>query len=78
MFFDADLDIPPSQIKRFIKFLQNGYDVVIGSKYLPGARVRYSEKEGYSASGTERSLNYCLSLTSAILRSDSRCLREKS
>jgi glycosyltransferase involved in cell wall biosynthesis len=44
VFFDADLDIPPSQIKRFLKALQNGYDVVIGSKYLPGARVMYSEK----------------------------------
>ncbi|NJE06984.1 glycosyltransferase family 2 protein [Thermococcus sp. M39] len=44
VFFDADLDIPPFQIRRFLKTLQNGYDVVIGSKYLPGARVRYSKK----------------------------------
>lgn len=44
VFFDADLDIPPFQIRRFLKVLQNGYDAVIGSKYLPGARVMYSEK----------------------------------
>ncbi|ALV63855.1 Glycosyltransferase [Thermococcus sp. 2319x1] len=44
VFFDADLDIPPFQIRRFLKTLQNGCDVVIGSKYLPGARVRYSER----------------------------------
>lgn len=44
VFFDADLDIPPFQIKRFLKVLQEGYDVVMGSKYLPGARVRYSER----------------------------------
>ncbi len=44
VFFDSDLDIPPSQIKRFLKVLNEGYDVVIGSKYLPGARVSYSEK----------------------------------
>ena len=43
VFFDADLDIPPSQIRRFVKVLNKGYDVVIGSKYLPGARVKYSE-----------------------------------
>jgi len=44
VFFDSDLDIPPSQIRRFLKALNNGYDVVIGSKYLPGARVDYSKK----------------------------------
>ncbi|AIU69539.1 dolichol-phosphate mannosyltransferase [Thermococcus eurythermalis] len=44
VFFDSDLDIPPSQIRRFLRALDNGYDVVIGSKYLPGARVKYSEK----------------------------------
>ncbi len=44
VFFDSDLDIPPSQIRRFVKTLNKGYDVVIGSKYLPGARVKYSER----------------------------------
>ncbi|NJE03856.1 glycosyltransferase family 2 protein [Thermococcus sp. MV11] len=44
VFFDSDLEIPPFQIRRFLKALNNGYDVVIGSKYLPGARVDYSMK----------------------------------
>ena len=44
VFLDSDLDIPPFQIHRFLRVLKKGYDVVIGSKYLPGARVDYSPK----------------------------------
>lgn len=44
VFFDSDLDIPPFQIHRFLRALDKGYDVVIGSKYLPGARVDYSTR----------------------------------
>ncbi|CUX77303.1 glycosyl transferase, family 2 [Thermococcus chitonophagus] len=47
VFYDADLDIPPSQIPRFINVLLSGYDVVIGSKYVPGARVKYSERRRF-------------------------------
>ena len=44
IFLDSDLDIPPFQIHRFLRELKKGCDVVIGSKYLPGARVDYSSK----------------------------------
>jgi len=44
VFLDADLDIHPNQIHRFIRAIKKGYDIVIGSKYLPGARVNYTFK----------------------------------
>lgn len=45
VFYDADLDLPPYQIASFIYHLiEKKVDVVIGSKYLPGAKVRYSTR----------------------------------
>jgi len=44
-FLDADLDIHPKQIVRFLdKMKETGSDIVIGSKRLPGSKVTYPLK----------------------------------
>jgi len=42
LFSDADLSTPIEEVTRFLPFLQDGYDVVIGSREAPGAQ-RYDE-----------------------------------
>ena len=45
VFMDSDLDLHPSQIKRFIKILEReDADVVIGSKRHPESKVNYPLK----------------------------------
>ena len=36
-FCDADLPVPPEDFKRFVEASKRGYDLVIGSRYLPAA-----------------------------------------
>lgn len=38
---DSDLDIPPEQIENLINEYQNGYDVVITSKFEKGSQLKY-------------------------------------
>ncbi len=41
-FFDADLDIPPRQIKVFLDTMrQTGADIVVGSKLHPKSKINY-------------------------------------
>ena len=42
LFLDADSDLPPAQIPRFLDYLQDGdSDVIIGSKRHPESNIRY-------------------------------------
>ncbi len=42
LFLDADSDLPPAQIPRFLNCLENGKsDVVIGSKRHPKSNIKY-------------------------------------
>jgi len=43
IFYDADLEIHPTAIKRTIRELLNGHDIVIGSKYALGSSIEYSK-----------------------------------
>lgn len=43
MFMDADDATPISEIHKFLPFLQNGYDVVIGSRYLDPKLVKVAQ-----------------------------------
>jgi dolichol-phosphate mannosyltransferase len=36
---DADFSHPPERIPEMVKHAQNGYDLVIGSRYVPGGRA---------------------------------------
>ena len=37
LYMDADFSIPLSNLKKFIPFMEKGYDVIVGSKKMPGA-----------------------------------------
>jgi len=39
LFTDADLSTPIEEVKRFLPFLEEGYDIVIGSRALPQSNV---------------------------------------
>lgn len=39
VFLDADLSTPPEEITRALPYLQNGYDMVIGSRALPDSQI---------------------------------------
>lgn len=41
-FSDADLPVPPYEFDRFLGKLQRGYDLVIGSRYLPSSNWKVS------------------------------------
>ncbi len=40
MFLDADLGIPIEELEKFIKEFENGYDIVIASRFVPGLKVK--------------------------------------
>ncbi|MDI6778184.1 MAG: glycosyltransferase [Patescibacteria group bacterium] len=39
MFLDADLGIPIEELEKFVGELDNGYDIVIASRFVPGLRI---------------------------------------
>lgn len=52
LFMDADLDLHPRQVSRFLEIMKkNNADVVIGSKKSKNSRVRYSFKRKVFSNG---------------------------
>tara|TARA_B100000686_G_C16790236_1_gene978162 strand:- start:1091 stop:1822 length:732 start_codon:yes stop_codon:yes gene_type:complete len=45
VWMDADLSIPPSKIPELMEKINEGYDLVIGSRYVPGGGTVIIEKE---------------------------------
>lgn len=41
-YIDADMQVDPEVILRFVQYLDNGYDIVIGSKHHPKSQIIYS------------------------------------
>jgi dolichyl-phosphate beta-glucosyltransferase len=39
VFLDADLSTPPEEIEKALPYLRDGYDIVIGSRALPGSQI---------------------------------------
>ncbi len=46
-FIDADLDLHPRQIATFIEYMNNGHDIVVGSKRHPLSKVDYPLKRRF-------------------------------
>lgn len=42
LFFAADLSIPLDEIWNLLNYIKEGYDIIIGSKWLPKSYVKYS------------------------------------
>ena len=49
VFLDADLSTPPEEIDNALRYLNDGYEMVIGSRALPDSQI---EKEAASVSAT--------------------------
>jgi dolichyl-phosphate beta-glucosyltransferase len=45
LFTDADLSTPMDELDKFLPWLAQGYDVVIGSRALPGADIRVRQSK---------------------------------
>jgi dolichyl-phosphate beta-glucosyltransferase len=39
MFLDADLGIPIEELEKFVKEIENGYDIAIASRFVPGLKI---------------------------------------
>lgn len=39
MFVDSDLGIPIEELEKFVAEIQNGYDIVIASRFVPGLKI---------------------------------------
>jgi len=39
MFLDSDLGIPIEELEKFVEEIQNGYDIVIASRFVPGLKI---------------------------------------
>jgi len=51
VFIDADLDLPPDQIKGFVDHLhETGVDIVVGSKRHPDSQIEYPESRQFLSS----------------------------
>jgi dolichyl-phosphate beta-glucosyltransferase len=40
MFLDADLAIPIEELSKFVAKINNGYDIAIASRFVPGLKIR--------------------------------------
>ncbi|MHA1845605.1 MAG: glycosyltransferase [Promethearchaeota archaeon] len=41
---DADLSHPPEKIPEFLQGIQNGYDMIMSSRYIPGGKTEHTIK----------------------------------
>lgn len=72
---DADLQHPPEYMKEFIRAIEDGYDIAIGSRYVEGGRIEgwtwtrkmISKGAIMLAKLVKRNLN-CKKIASLILR----------
>jgi dolichyl-phosphate beta-glucosyltransferase len=40
MFLDADLGIPIEELEKFVAEIENGYDIAIASRFVPGLKIK--------------------------------------
>ncbi len=71
LFTDADLSTPIEETERFLKFLAEGYDVVIGSRALSASNVEVRQNALREAMG--RVFNFCARLLAFRGIHDSQC-----
>lgn len=50
IWMDADLSMPPSLIKQFVKEINLGAELVVGSRYIPGGGLKGAELNGKKTS----------------------------
>jgi dolichyl-phosphate beta-glucosyltransferase len=71
VFMDADLCVPLDYVRKVVERVAEGYDLVIGSRNLPGAKVSAGNKAYRRALG--RVFNACVRMLAIRDISDTQC-----
>jgi dolichyl-phosphate beta-glucosyltransferase len=71
LFSDADLSTPIEELERFLPLLEQGYDVVIGSRALRESRLEVRQPWWRERLG--RVMNRCIRLLSGLDFADTQC-----
>jgi dolichyl-phosphate beta-glucosyltransferase len=71
LFSDADLSTPIEELERFVPLLAQGFEVVIGSRALAGARLRVRQPWWRERAG--RFMNVCIRRLSGLPFRDTQC-----
>lgn len=71
LFTDADLSTPIGELDKLLECLKQGYDVVIGSRSLPGSEVRVHQPFYRELSG--KIFNLLMRLLTGLPFSDTQC-----
>jgi len=64
---DADLQHPPEAIPSMLRGIQDGYDIVVGSRYADGASVRRRPERGVISRGAMMVAHFLLPVSNRIL-----------
>jgi dolichyl-phosphate beta-glucosyltransferase len=71
LFTDADLSTPLEELEKFTPFLEQGYDVVIGSRALKESRLEIRQPFWRERAG--RFMNLCIRQLSGLSFPDTQC-----
>jgi dolichyl-phosphate beta-glucosyltransferase len=71
LFSDADLSTPIEELGRFLPYLHDGYDVVIGSRALKESNLKVRQPWWRERAG--RAMNVCIRTLSGLPYPDTQC-----
>ncbi|MFN3652106.1 MAG: dolichyl-phosphate beta-glucosyltransferase [Armatimonadota bacterium] len=71
LFSDADLSTPLEELEKFLPYLEQGYDVVIGSRALAQSNLRVRQPWWRERAG--RVMNRCIRLLGGLPYPDTQC-----
>jgi dolichyl-phosphate beta-glucosyltransferase len=71
LFSDADLSTPIEELDKFLPLLEQGYDVVIGSRALAGSQIQVHQPWWRERAG--RLANFCIRRLSGMQFPDTQC-----
>lgn len=71
LFSDADLSTPLEELERFLPFLEQGYDVVIASRGLPGSVLKV--RQPFIRECVGRAMNRLIRALSGLRFTDTQC-----
>jgi dolichyl-phosphate beta-glucosyltransferase len=71
LFSDADLSTPIEELERFLRSLEQGFDVAIGSRALAGSDLRVRQPWWRERAG--RTMNFLIRILSGLPYADTQC-----
>lgn len=71
LFTDCDLSTPPDQIASAVRWIREGYDLAVGSRHLPGARLEPAQPPARRLAG--RLFNLATRVLLGLPYADTQC-----